>query len=157
MWSSSVLCSYVADLDGLRLFGIKIHIVVGSCLKETRPSRFNDLISDKRTMSSFPLSRRDIPKMKVPSWFTPAIAMDWLVSVVMLLINQRYLETVKPFQLDLKPFLNDPTVWFCLIESTSWRMPWYFAILASCNMNMWRKNMFQAIQILGWLLCCLLV
>lgn len=47
--------------------------------------------------------------LKLPSWFTPAIATDWVVSVVLLVIDKE-LNLKAPFQQPIKPFLGDPTV-----------------------------------------------
>ena len=52
--------------------------------------------------------RRNLPK--VPSWFTPAIAADWLLAFILLLIDNQVLEHAKPFEQPIKPYLGDPTV-----------------------------------------------
>jgi len=60
-------------------------------------------------MPEAPAWRHRIPKLNIPRWFTPALATDWLISVVMLLIDRTYLNG-PPFQQPLKPFIGDPSL-----------------------------------------------
>jgi len=61
------------------------------------------------TASNGQSGRLRIAKLSVPRWFTPAIATDWVVSVLMLAFDRVYL-TKEPFQQPLKPFIGDPTL-----------------------------------------------
>lgn len=47
--------------------------------------------------------------LKVASWFTPALATDWLASLILLVIGRRLADR-QPFQQPIKPFVGDPTL-----------------------------------------------
>ena len=57
-----------------------------------------------------PLQRRAHALLQVPSWFTPAIAADWLIAVVLMTVNKVFIENSLPFQQPLEAFIGDPTV-----------------------------------------------
>lgn len=66
-----------------------------------------DLMQTRRMMMSDFVSRK---RLSVPSWFTPAIAADWLLAFILALIDNQVLEHAKPFEQPIKPYLGDPTV-----------------------------------------------
>jgi len=56
------------------------------------------------------LIKRHLARLRFPSWFTPAIAADWVVSFLLLVLNKQVLQAARPFQQPLDAFIGDPTL-----------------------------------------------
>jgi hypothetical protein len=61
-------------------------------------------------------------KPSVPSWFTPALATDWLLAAVVLILDRKVLDVGEPFQQPIEPFLGDPTVSLSLLRLSALRV-----------------------------------